>query len=99
MYPTRVRSFALGLNNSMSRLGAIIAPFLSVDLGQGGHLQLAEGAITGCCLVAAICTCVLPYETSGMNLQVKLQLGTVENILCADETHKLPQWTWIDCDS
>ena len=99
MYPTRVRSFALGLNNSMSRLGAIIAPFLSVDLGQGGHLQLAEGAITGCCLVAAVCTCVLPYETSGMNLQVELQLGTMEISPCADETNMLPQWMWIDFDS
>lgn len=70
VYPTRIRSFGLGLNNSMSRWGAILAPLLSVDLAQSGHLRLAEGVIAGICLLAALCTCLLPYETSGRDLQV-----------------------------
>ena len=53
----------------MSRLGAILAPPLAVDLGQSGHLRLAEGVIAGICLIAALCTCLLPYETAGRDLQ------------------------------
>lgn len=71
VYPTRVRSFALGLNNSMSRVGAILAPSLSVDLGHDGHLPLAEAIITAFCLTAAAATCLLPFETAGKTLQVQ----------------------------
>lgn len=71
MYPTRVRSFALGLNNSMSRVGAILAPAVAVDLGKGGHLVAAEGVIMGLCLAAAACILLLPVETAGRVLQVR----------------------------
>lgn len=77
VYPTKVRSFALGLNNSMSRLGAILAPFVAVDLGQSGHIQVAEGLITAICILAAILAFSLPYETAGQSLQVAIYRACV----------------------
>lgn len=71
MYPTKIRSFALGLNNSMSRLGAILSPLVSVGLTKSGHLGAAEGIIAACCTVAAICICCLPKETPGRSLEVR----------------------------
>lgn len=70
VFPTKVRSFGLGLNNSLSRLGAIMAPYLAVELARRGHADIAEVIIGGMCLVAAICASALPLETSGRALEV-----------------------------
>lgn len=72
VYPTKVRSFALGCNNALSRFGAILAPYLAVDLAQRGSMgaALTEGIIAGMCLIAAACVFALPLETSGQPLQV-----------------------------
>lgn len=70
MYPTRVRSFALGLNNSMSRVGAIVSPFVSVNMIKSGHLRGAEGVIAGFCIAAAFCICCLPKEKPSRSLEV-----------------------------
>jgi nitrate/nitrite transporter NarK len=71
LYPTKIRSFALGLNNSMSRLGAILSPLVSVGLTKSGHLRAAEGIIAACCTIAAICICCLPKEMPGRSLEVR----------------------------
>lgn len=70
MYPTRVRSFALGLNNSMARVGAILSPFISVGLTKSGYLTAAEAIIAGSCSLAAICIPFLPHEKAGRSLEV-----------------------------
>ena len=70
MYPTRVRSFALGLNNSMSRIGAIVSPFVSVNMIKSGHLRGAEGLIAGFCIAATFCICFLPKEKASRSLEV-----------------------------
>lgn len=56
----------------MSRLGAILAPFVAVDLGQSGHLHVAEALITASCILAAASAIGLPYETAGHSLQVSV---------------------------
>lgn len=51
-----------------------MAPFLSVDLAQRGHADVAEGIIAGMCLLAAACAFALPLETSGQPLLVRRTL-------------------------
>lgn len=34
LYPTKIRSFAFGLYNALSRLGGLVSPFIAVDLFQ-----------------------------------------------------------------
>jgi len=57
----------------MSRVGALIAPFLAVDMASRSAAAAhgAEGIIAGCCLAAAVATAALPMETSGRQLTVR----------------------------
>ncbi|KAK9784698.1 hypothetical protein WJX73_003774 [Symbiochloris irregularis] len=71
VFPTKVRSFGLGLNNSLSRFGAILAPYLAVELARSGHADIAEIIIAAMCLLAAVCASALPLETSGRALEVE----------------------------
>ncbi len=77
-YPTTARTFALGCNNAMSRVGALLAPFLAVDMASRSAAAAhgAEGIIVGCCLAAAVATAALPMETSGRQLTVRSNEGT-----------------------
>lgn len=34
IYPTKIRSFAFGVFNALSRLGGLVSPFIAVDLAQ-----------------------------------------------------------------
>lgn len=34
IYPTKIRSFAFGVFNALSRLGGLVSPFVAVDLSQ-----------------------------------------------------------------
>lgn len=72
-YPTTARTFALGCNNAMSRVGALLAPLLAVDLASRSAAAAhgAEGIIAGACFVAAAATAALPYETRGRQLTVR----------------------------
>ena len=69
-YPTYVRATGLGICAAMSRFGAILAPYLAVDLARRGHADLAELAIAACCLLAAALVLGLPHETAKQQLQV-----------------------------
>ncbi len=57
----------------MSRVGALIASFLAVDMASRSAAAAhgAEGIIAGCCLAAAVATAALPMETSGRQLTVR----------------------------
>ncbi|DBA80728.1 TPA: hypothetical protein ACH3X1_007959 [Trebouxia sp. C0004] len=68
VYPTQVRSFGLGVCNACSRFGALLSPFLTVDLVEHGHPQLAEGTLAVCCAIAAVLTWLLPIETKARSL-------------------------------
>lgn len=70
MFPTRVRTFGLGVNNAMSRIGALVSPFLAVDLVERGSPGIAEGTLALACLAAAVACALLPLETSGKELAV-----------------------------
>ena len=70
MYPTQVRSFGLGVCNACSRFGALLSPFLTVDLVENGHPSIAEGTLALCCAIAAILTWLLPIETKARSLLV-----------------------------
>ena len=58
----------------MSRVGALLAPFLAVDLASRSAAAAhgAEGIIAGACFVAAAATAALPFETRGRQLTVRL---------------------------
>lgn len=71
VFPTRLRTFGLGVNNAMSRIGALLSPFLAVDLVERGHPGAAEACIAVFCVAAAIATAALPVETSGKALMVR----------------------------
>lgn len=71
VYPTQVRSFGLGVCNACSRLGALLSPFLTVDLVEHGHPHLAEGTLAACCAIAAGLTWLLPIETKARSLLVR----------------------------
>jgi hypothetical protein len=71
VFPTRVRALGLGVCNVMSRIGALLSPFLTVDLVVRGYPAIAEVAIGGACLAAAVATAALPLETSGKALMVR----------------------------
>ena len=62
----------MGVANSLSRLGAILAPFLAVGLVRSGHAGAAEAALGAACLVAAAATLALPIETKDHELAVRL---------------------------
>ncbi|CAL8465087.1 g4622 [Coccomyxa elongata] len=70
VFPTRVRTFGLGVNNAMSRIGALVSPFLAVDLVERGAPGIAEGTLALFCLAAAAACAALPLETSGKALMV-----------------------------
>ncbi|CAK0787220.1 hypothetical protein CVIRNUC_010436 [Coccomyxa viridis] len=70
VFPTRLRSFGLGVNNAMSRIGAIISPYVAVALVEQGRPGAAEGLITAFCILAAIATMCLSLETAGKALMV-----------------------------
>lgn len=72
VYPTQVRSFGLGVCNACSRFGALLSPFLTVDLVEHGHPQLAEGTLAACCALAALLTWLLPIETKSRSLLVQV---------------------------
>lgn len=71
VYPTSVRSVGMGLTGSLSRLGAILSPFVSVGLVRNGYTPLAEILLAVACIVAAGCSLALPIETKGRALTVR----------------------------
>eukprot|EP01026_Neomeris_dumetosa_P050056 TRINITY_DN4381_c0_g1_i1.p1 TRINITY_DN4381_c0_g1~~TRINITY_DN4381_c0_g1_i1.p1 ORF type:complete len:407 (-),score=57.81 TRINITY_DN4381_c0_g1_i1:195-1415(-) len=88
VYPTYVRTFGLGFFTSLSRIGGLVAPFVSVDLAGNGHAKAAEGILMTLCFISSVFTCLLPIETKGRHLrdtgeiemvQVTLGGGEVEN--------------------
>lgn len=70
VFPTRMRTFGLGVNNAMSRIGALVSPFLAVDMVERGAPGIAEGTLALACLAAAAACAALPLETSGKALVV-----------------------------
>lgn len=70
VFPTKVRALGLGVNNAMSRVGALLSPFMAVALVERGMPHAAEGIIAGICVLAAIATLCLPLETAGKALLV-----------------------------
>ena len=66
-----MRALGLGVNNVMSRIGALLSPFLAVDLVVRGYPAAAEVAIGAACFAAAVATGALPLETSGKALMVR----------------------------
>ena len=71
VFPTRARALGLGVCNAMSRIGALLAPFLAVDLAVRGHPGIAEASFAVCCFAAAAAVVALPLETSGKALMVR----------------------------
>ena len=69
-----MRASGLGACAAMSRFGAILAPYLAVDLARRGHADVAEILIAACCLLAAAMVLGLPHETAKKQLQVGMRM-------------------------
>ena len=70
VYPTVIRAIAVGCASSMSRIGAMITPYLAQVLIK----KTFHGTITIYVIataIAAICACLLPIETKGRELKVR----------------------------
>ncbi|XP_057674107.1 synaptic vesicle 2-related protein-like [Corythoichthys intestinalis] len=68
VFPTETRAFAVGTCSAMSRVGALLTPFVAqVLLRQSASLTLAAYCV---CSFLAGCACLLlPIETSGRSLR------------------------------
>ena len=75
-----MRALGLGVNNAVSRIGALLSPVLAVSLVERGLPQAAEGIIAAACIVAAIAVAFLPLETAGKALMVRP--ATTAPVLC-----------------
>ncbi len=82
----------------MSRVGALIAPFLAVDMASRSAAAAhgAEGIIAGCCLAAAVATAALPMETSGRQLTVRDDESTqlLIGMVCLKCHARARVWRW-----
>jgi len=70
VYPTVIRAIAVGCASSMSRIGAMITPYLAQVLIK----KTFYGTITIYVIataVAAVCAFLLPIETRGRGLKVR----------------------------
>ncbi|KAM6902105.1 synaptic vesicle 2-related protein [Xenentodon cancila] len=68
VFPTETRALAMGTSSAMSKVGALITPFVAqVLLRTSVYLTLS--VYCGCCLLAGIASLLLPIETLGRGLQ------------------------------
>ncbi|KAF7667544.1 hypothetical protein LDENG_00057870 [Lucifuga dentata] len=95
VFPTETRALAIGTCCMMSRLGALLTPFVAqVMLRTSVYLTLS--LYCGCCLLAAGMSLCLPIETLGRGLQESsLQQAraraTPRTDLSNDRTHSTAQ--------
>ena len=82
-----MRALGLGVNNAMSRVGALLSPFMAVALVERGMPWAAEGIIAVACVLAAVATLCLPLETAGKALMVSRLRHT------ASEKSRIPNQT------
>ena len=69
VYPTVIRAIAVGCASSMSRIGAMITPYLAqVLIKKTFHGTIAVYVIATA--LAALCSILLPIETRGRELKV-----------------------------
>uniref|UniRef100_A0A8D3BXK8 SV2 related protein b n=1 Tax=Scophthalmus maximus TaxID=52904 RepID=A0A8D3BXK8_SCOMX len=68
VFPTETRAIAMGTSSAMSRLGALITPFVAqVMLRTSMYLTLS--VYCGCSVLAGFASLLLPIETLGRGLQ------------------------------
>lgn len=67
VYPSHIRSTALGLCSFFARIGGIAMPFVAQTLGDK-HLNIALSIFSCFILLSAVAAFFLPYETRGVNL-------------------------------
>ena len=70
VYPTVVRGLGMGILNSVSRLGAILTPFVAQVLFETSDYATI-GVYTGSSAVIALMAILLPVETKGKLLKDK----------------------------
>ena len=63
-YPTTIRATALGFSITLARFAGISTSFITQDLST----SYSSIVFSACCLVAVICTFLLPVETLGREL-------------------------------
>ncbi|CAH3025025.1 unnamed protein product [Porites evermanni] len=69
VYPTIVRSVGFGTCACMSRVGAMITPYIAQVLVRVS-INLSSGVYIAFCVMAFFATLLLPYETKGRPMQV-----------------------------
>eukprot|EP00118_Oscarella_pearsei_P022621 m.264147 g.264147 ORF g.264147 m.264147 type:complete len:595 (+) comp40466_c0_seq4:76-1860(+) len=68
VYPTSIRAIGLGMCSTVSRVGAMISPFVAQVLLRKS-IRGGEGIYAAACLVAVVCSLLLPIETRGRKMQ------------------------------
>ncbi|XP_053267482.1 synaptic vesicle 2-related protein [Pleuronectes platessa] len=68
VFPTEIRALAMGASSSMSKLGALITPFVA-QMMLRTSVYLTLSVYCGCCVLAGIASLILPIETRGRGLQ------------------------------
>lgn len=68
VYPTEIRGIALGSCSAVSRIGAMLTPFVSQVLTHS-HLKLSISIYIGFSILGGICSLLLPIETKGKGLE------------------------------
>lgn len=69
MYPTRIRGTGLGMASSFGRIGSIIMPIACTLLNNIGPLVPFQ-MFGGVALVSALFTFMLPFDTTGLAMDV-----------------------------
>ena len=69
-YPTSMRAMGLGACSGMARIGAIVTPFIAqVLLKESAYVAISLYGVM--CMIAAVASLLLPYETKGREMQVE----------------------------
>lgn len=68
VYPTATRALGIGACSGMSRLGALLTPFVAQVLLRTS-VSLTLSVYFCCCLLASAASMALPIETTGQSLQ------------------------------
>eukprot|EP00111_Clytia_hemisphaerica_P001272 TCONS_00003636-protein len=68
VYPTEIRGIALGSCSAISRIGAMLTPFVSQVLTHT-NLSLSLSIYIGFSIIGGVCSLLLPIETKGKGLE------------------------------